>query len=111
MEAVLFVDWVLVRRRGGESGGVIGESCKISCPRRLAADWDWRTPEGMDIGIGYAQDGGRYVIPIALCRPDTSSFAGTSAIVASPGIDPGIAPGMRNLITALGFLSEKAGSA
>ncbi len=50
-------------------------------------------------------------MPIALCRPDTSSFAGMSAIVASPGIAPGVEPGMRNLITVLGFLSEKAGSA
>ena len=48
-------------------------------------------------------------MPIALCRPETSSFAGISAMVASPGIDPG-APGMRNLITVLDFLSEKAGS-
>lgn len=50
-------------------------------------------------------------MPIALCRPDTSSFAGMSAIVASPGIAPGVEPGMRNLMTVLGFLSEKAGSA
>ncbi len=50
-------------------------------------------------------------MPIALCRPDTSSFAGMSAMVASPGIAPGVEPGMRNLITVLGFLSEKAGSA
>ena len=50
-------------------------------------------------------------MPIALCRPDTSSFAGMSAIVASPGVALGVEPGMRNLITVLDFLSEKAGSA
>ena len=34
-----------------------------------------------------------------------------SAMVASPAIDPSVAPGMRNLIMVLGFLSEKIGSA
>lgn len=50
-------------------------------------------------------------MPIALCRPDISSFAGMSAIVASPGVALGVEPGMRNLITVLDFRSEKAGSA
>ena len=37
-DAVLFAECVLVRSRGGESGGVIGKSKKLSYPRRFAAD-------------------------------------------------------------------------
>ena len=33
-------------------------------------------------------------MPIALWRPDTSSFAGMKAIVASPGVPPGVKGGI-----------------
>ena len=64
-DAVLFVERVVVRR-SGESGGVNGRFCELSRSRRLAADLVWRTAEGMDITGTYAEDGGRYVMPIAL---------------------------------------------
>lgn len=53
-----------------------------------------------------AEVGGRYVIPIALCRPVTSNLVGINAIVASPGLPPAVKGGMKNLIIDPGFLSE-----
>lgn len=41
-----------------------------------------------------AEVGGRYVIPIALCRPVISNLVGINAIVASPGLPPGIKGGI-----------------
>ena len=46
------------------------------------------------VGRAAAEDGGRYVMPIALWRPDTSSFAGMKAMVASPGKPPSAIGGM-----------------
>lgn len=54
----------------------------------------------------YAVVGGRYVIPMALCRPDTSSLAGINAMVTSPGRPPGVRGGMKNLTIDSGFRSE-----
>lgn len=41
-----------------------------------------------------AEVGGRYVIPIALCKPVISNLVGINAIVASPGLPPGIKGGI-----------------
>ena len=38
--------------------------------------------------IGAATTGGRYVMPIALCTPARSRFAGMKLMVTSPGLEP-----------------------
>lgn len=53
-----------------------------------------------------AEVGGRYVIPIALCRPVISNLVGINAIVASPGLPPDIKGGIKNLMIDSGFLCE-----
>lgn len=53
-------------------------------------------------------EGGRYVIPIALCTPDTSILAGIKEMVASPELPPGIIGGMQNLIIESGFFGENS---
>lgn len=56
-----------------------------------------------------AEVGGRYVIPIALCKPVISNLVGMNAIVASPGLPPAVKGGIKNLIIDPGFLSEYVG--
>ena len=58
---------------------------------------------------GVVAKGGRYVIPIALCRPVISRLAGMKAMVASPGSAPGTGDGIENRTIESNDLSEKVG--
>lgn len=56
-------------------------------------------------------EGGRYVMPIALCRPVISRFAFMKAMVTSPKIAPGADEGSEKRMMESGRLSEKMGRA
>lgn len=60
---------------------------------------------------GEAAVGGRYVMPMALCKPERSSLSGMKASVTSPGWPPWFNGGMQNLMMESGLRSEYIGSA
>jgi hypothetical protein len=53
----------------------------------------------------YEDDGGRYVMPVALWTPAMSIFAGMKEMVTSPGVPPFMIGWMPNLMTESGFFS------
>ena len=78
-----------MRVESGESGGVGGKMI-------------------VDEAVGdLGKDGERYVMPIALCRPVTSRFAGMKAIVTSPGLPVGINGGIAKRMMVSDAESEK----
>lgn len=50
-------------------------------------------------------------MPMALWRPEMSSLADMKAMVASPGVPPGVKGGMKNLTIVSGLRSEYGGRA
>lgn len=53
----------------------------------------------------YVDDGGRYVMPMALWTPAMSNLAGMKEMVTSPGVPPGIIGWIPNLMMESGFFS------
>ena len=94
---------------GGESGRERSENI-LSCTGRLKVEYvvDESAKSGV-AGEEYIFDGGRYVIPRALCKPVKSRLVGIKAIVASPGMAPGMDEWMRNRTMESNFSFEKTG--
>lgn len=94
----------------GDSGGVSGKSCGSEGGCEACMEWDCPFSDiGVKGRVGiYVVDGGRYVIPMALCTPDTSTLAGMKEMVASPGLPPGTIGGIQNLMIESGFLGENS---
>ena len=76
-----------------------GNFCGAGCGRDaslVGSKVEFRGGVGKEklIGRVTVEEGGRYVMPTALCRPGISILAGMKAIVASPGEPPGDIGGM-----------------